>query len=220
MRQYKVGDTVTIRSWESMEREFGSCNDVPGMFTDRMRRTCGTVAKITDVIDDDGYRIEDGRNYIYTPQMFTDWETDNKKGVDKMKLQYEGQEVERITEGYWPEGVELIQSNGGTVWNAPSRKVVCLKNGVAFYEDGRRGMRFEYFAIKPTKPAPRRLTNREVAELAAEKRFSVLDGEWVYRYMNYKAEYENDPTPKGIKLRAPDSDEWLEPTTDLMEVGK
>lgn len=76
------------------------------------------------------------------------------------------------------------------------------------------------YKVGDTNPAPRRLTNREVAELVAREKFSVLDGEWVYHYMTYKTEYENEPTSKGIKLRAPNSDEWLEPTTALLEVGK
>ena len=136
-----------------------------------------------------------------------------------MKLQYEGQEVETITEGYWPEGVELIASDDGKKWlDGPF--AVCLFNGIAFYLKGNSSSKFNYWAIKPTKPAPRRLTNREVAELVTQERFSVLDGEWVYHYMTYKKEFENEPTPKGIKLRAPGSDEWLEPTSDLLEVGK
>ena len=134
-----------------------------------------------------------------------------------MKLQYEGQEVECITEGYWPEGVSLICSDDGTAWHRHDG-IVCISDGVAFYRRGDCGLTWKYWALIPTKPAQRRLTNRELAELVTEKRFSVLDGEWVYHYMTYKAEYENDPTPQGVKIRAPNSDEWLEPTSELLEV--
>ena len=140
-----------------------------------------------------------------------------------MKLQYEGQEVETITEGYWPEGVDLICCDGDLIWEEIPN-VVCLATGKAYgsaiTRDGFASSPFRHWAIKPTKPAPRRLTNREVAELVTQERFSVLDGEWVYHYMTYKKEFENEPTPKGIKLRAPGSDEWLEPTTALLEAGK
>lgn len=132
-------------------------------------------------------------------------------------MKYNGQDVELITEGYWPEGVLLIQSNYCDEWNAPSCKAICLHNGMAFYIDGHVGRYFEHWAILPTKPAPRRLTNREVSTLC-KKGWDTADGEWVYLYWHYKKEYENDPTPQGVTLRAPSSDEWLEPTSDLLEV--
>ena len=216
MREYKVGDKVTIRSWESMEREFGSCIDVPGMFVDEMREMCGNTTRISSVVCDGRYTIADAYHYHYAPQMFTDWETDNAKG---MKMQYNGQEVELITEGYWPEGVTLIYSDDGKDWCARTN-CVCLAKKMAFSTDFvsvAGGWR--YWAIKPTKPAPRRLTNREVANLC-KKGWDTADGEWIYLHWDYKKEYENDPTPQGVTLRAPNSDEWVEPTSDLLEVGK
>ena len=224
MRQYKVGDTVTIRSWESMGREFGDCRDVPGVFIEDMREMCGTVAKITGVIRENGYLVEDCNGYFFSAQMFTDWETDNKQGVDKMKLQYEGQEVECITEGYWPEGVTLLASddefNVGLFENA-----VCLRtredgNGVALAKDGCSSCRWKYWAIKPTKPAPRRLTNREAYNLW-RKGWDVLDTSSDVRTPAYCLADESSPCYEHFsKLRAPGSDEWLEPTTALLEVGK
>ena len=134
-------------------------------------------------------------------------------------INYNGQELECITEGYWPEGVTLVWSdaNGNVV--GTYRDVVCLVDRHALGV-GHQSVAWDYWAILPPKKAPRRLTNREVAELVTQERFSVLDGEWVYHYMTYKKEFENEPTPKGIKLRSPGSDEWLEPTTELLEVGK
>lgn len=213
MKQYKVGDKVTIRSWESMEREFGSCIAVPGMFIDEMREMCGKTTRISSVVCDRRYTIADGYDYHYAPQMFTDWETDNTK---ETKMQYNGQEVELITEGYWPEGVTLICSDDWIDWNALF-DAVCLHDGCVFYKNAEVGLRWKYWALLPTKPAPRRLTNREVAGLC-RKGWDLLDGEWVYAHASYKKEYENDPTPQGVTLRAPSSDEWLEPTSDLLEV--
>ena len=140
-----------------------------------------------------------------------------------MKLQYEDQEVERITEGYWPEGVTLIRSDDGSDFEQ-FENVVCLRTredgyGVALTKAGHSSAHWRYWAIKPTKPAPRRLTNREVANLC-KKGWDTADGEWIYLHWHYKKEYENDPTPQGVTLRAPGSDEWLEPTSDLLEVGK
>ena len=133
-------------------------------------------------------------------------------------MQYNGKDVELITEGYWPEGVTLICSDDGIDWNVHGG-IVCLHNCVAFYNRGDCGLTWKYWAILPTKPAQRRLTNREVAGIC-RKGWDLLDGEWVYAHASYKKEYENDPTPQGVMLRAPNSDEWLEPTSELLEASK
>ena len=133
-------------------------------------------------------------------------------------MTYNGQEVELITEGYWPEGVRLICSDDGVYWNERGC-VVCLCSCVAFYKRGDCGQPWKYWAIKPAKQAPRRLTNREVAKLC-KKGWDTADGEWVYLHWHYKKEYENDPTPQGVTLRAPGSDEWLEPTSELLELSR
>ena len=147
--------------------------------------------------------------------MFTDWETDNAK---ETKMKYNGQDVELITEGYWPEGVTLICSDDGKDWN-PLLDVVCLHDCHVFYKNAEVGLRWKHWALLPAKPAARRLTNREVAKLC-KVGWDTADGEWIYLHWHYKKEYENDPTPQGVRLRAPSSDEWLEPTSDLLEVGK
>ena len=140
-----------------------------------------------------------------------------------MKLQYEGQEVECITEGYWPEGVELICSDDGHVFN-PFENSVCLRTredgyGVALSKNGFTSCVWKYWAIKPTKPAPRRLTNREVAMLCRggwDVCFNGLIGSKFW----YKKNQDDSDIELGVELRTPDSDEWLEPTTALLEVGK
>ena len=219
MREYKVGDKVTIRSWESMEREFGVSDYgnicLPGFYFIRtMERFCGFKYVIDENLGG-SYHIENGLGYAFTPQMFTDWETDNAK---EMKMQYNGQEVELITEGYWPEGVTLICSEDGVDWNEHGG-IVCISDGMPFYKGGYCGQFLKHWALIPAKPAPRRLTNREVAKLCRAG-WNLLDGEWVYAHASYKKEYENDPTPQGVTLRAPNSDEWLEPTSELLEGTK
>ena len=78
MKQYKVGDKVTIRSWESMEREFGLneygniCVPMFG-FVKPMVDFCGLEVVIEEDLGD-SYHIENGRCYAFTPQMFIDWE--------------------------------------------------------------------------------------------------------------------------------------------------
>ncbi len=53
---YKVGDTVTIRDWRDMEREFGSeemyggCLRVPFKFHVSTIKYCGEKAKITQTL--------------------------------------------------------------------------------------------------------------------------------------------------------------------------
>ena len=132
-------------------------------------------------------------------------------------MKYNGQEVELITEGYWPEGVTLIYSDDGISW-IERKDCVCLAKSTAFslsYITNAVG--WEYWAFLPAKPAPRRLTNREVGTLC-KKGWDTADGEWIYLHWHYKKEYENDPTAQGVTLRAPNSDEWLEPTSELLEV--
>ena len=125
-------------------------------------------------------------------------------------MKYNGQEVELITEGYWPEGVTLICGEYAIT------DVICLRAGRVITKVGTTALAGQW-ALLPTKPAPRRLTNREVAGLC-RKGWDLLDGEWVYAHASYKKQYENDPAPQGMLLRAPGSDEWLEPTSDLLEV--
>ena len=217
MRQYKVGDKVTIRSWESMEREFGAdgSGDLNYGFVSAMRHLCGTSTAISTVYKSGIYNVSNGEFFSFTPQMFTDWETDNAK---EMKMQYNGQEVETITKGYWPEGVTLICSDDGIDWN-PLLDVVCLHDCHVFYKNAEVGLRWKYWALLPAKPAPRRLTNREVAKLC-KKGWDVYKGGHIGCALWYGEQDENMEVECELKLRAPDSDEWLEPTSDLLEPSK
>ena len=132
-----------------------------------------------------------------------------------MKVTYNGQEVELITESYWPEGVTLICSDDGVDWNVHGG-IVCLHNCVAFYNRGDCGLTWKYWAILPAKPATRRLTNREVAKLCRAGWDACVCGT-VTSAHEYGIHDENDYV-EDTSLRAPDSDEWLEPTSDLLEV--
>lgn len=139
----------------------------------------------------------------------------------KMKINYKGQELETITEGYWPEGATLVFAddfkNIGEM-----QKVVCIRNGFAFRNDGSHSARWKYWAILPPKPAKRRLTNREAFDLCNKHGWVCLysDG-YVMRDFGYTNGTENEPLRDFVKsLRAQDSDEWLDPTTDLLEAGK
>ena len=136
-----------------------------------------------------------------------------------MKINYNGQELETITEGYWPDGVTLLHSDGGVEWEAGAVNAICLHNGRALYADGRTGSSWAHWAILPSKPAPRRLTNREAFELC-RKGYDVLYRGDVARYFIYPLADENEAACEYCeKLRAPGSDEWVEPTTELLEVG-
>lgn len=136
-----------------------------------------------------------------------------------MKINYNGQELETITEGYWPEGVTLLHSDSGTEWEAGAVKAICLHNGRALYADGRTGVSWEHWAVLPSKPAPRRLTNREVYSLS-KKGWDVLNNGDAVFLPSYCIEDEDKICNWVKKLRAPGSDEWVEPTTDLLEVAK
>ena len=128
-------------------------------------------------------------------------------------------ELETITEGYWPEGATLLHSDGGKEWEEGAVKAIRLHNCRAFYADGRTGFQWAHWAILPTKPTPRRLTNREVLALC-RKGWDVFYNDLVGTTFRYPKNEDNIAIVDGAKLRAPGSDEWLEPTSDLMEATK
>ena len=126
-------------------------------------------------------------------------------------INYEGQELECITEGYWPEGVTLIGKFGLMA------DVILLHEGFAHTKNGVTSIPWYKYAILPPKPAPRRLTNLEAFRLC-KKGWDVLYKGDVARYFIYPLSRENKAACDYCeKLRAPDSDEWVEPTSDLLE---
>ena len=223
MREYKVGDKVTIRSWESMEREFGAdgSDDLNCGFVSAMRHICGISTTISEVHKSGVYNVLNGEFFAFTQQMFTDWETDN---ANEEKMKYNGQEVELITEGYWPEGETLICSDDGIDWL--EKKAICLHNGICLYadrNDGDSSVPWKYWALLPAKQAPRRLTNRELGKLVYLKYdLKYRDGSiYCNAEITYTEKEENEPCDVHLlAVRAPNTDEWLEPTSDLLEVGK
>ena len=138
--------------------------------------------------------------------------------TEKKKINYNGMELECIDSGYWPDGVTLVLRDRDDEVEPIDVKVICLHNGIAFYADGESSAEWGCWAILPPKPAPRRLTNREAHELC-KNGYSILRASgFIIDRNDYYAENENDPLcNSALKLRAPNSDEWLEPTSDLLE---
>ena len=72
---YKIGDKVKIRSWESMENEFGADKDgdlpTNSYFLQGMRQSCGLETTITGngFLEDD-YILEDGGRFFYSTDVF------------------------------------------------------------------------------------------------------------------------------------------------------
>ena len=124
-------------------------------------------------------------------------------------INYEGQELECITEGYWPEGITMISSAGHSVGG-----VVCLQACRILTNVGTT-LQAARWAILPPKPAPRRLTNREVAKLCKAGWDACVCGT-VSSAHEYSIHDENKEAEDTV-LRAPGSDEWVEPTSDLLE---
>ena len=126
-------------------------------------------------------------------------------------MQYNGQEVELITEGYWPEGVTLVCSEYAIT------DVICLRAGRVITKVGTTSLAGQW-AILPSKPAQRRLTNREVAKLCRAGWDACVCGT-VSSAPEYSIHDENREA-EDTAVRAPNSDEWLEPTSDLLEVAE
>ena len=78
MSKYKIGDVVTVKTWEEMEKEYGliyypeigECISMPNYdFVDDMKKFCNKNVTIAEVLDD-CYRIkEDSRTYGWTDLM-------------------------------------------------------------------------------------------------------------------------------------------------------
>lgn len=86
--KHKIGDIVTIRSWDSMVEEFGVDFDgsikVPGRFLPEMRYLCnGTyqIDKCTHTDTGEVYYLLDGHMWQITEKMLTTWEKKNAKST-------------------------------------------------------------------------------------------------------------------------------------------
>ena len=139
--------------------------------------------------------------------------------TEKKTINYNGMKLECIKSGYWPDGITLVLRDRDDEVEPTDVKVICLHNGIAFYADGESSAEWGCWAILPPKPAPRRLTNRELAGLC-RKGWEILSRCTVFHTHFYAIEAEKMSCGEHIRsLRAPNSDEWLEPTSDLLEVG-
>ncbi len=71
--KFKVGDYVTIRQWDDMEKQFGAYAHgtikCPAGFTEEMRKFCGRRMMIESV-GIINYALKDGDGWTYTEEMF------------------------------------------------------------------------------------------------------------------------------------------------------
>lgn len=72
---YKVGDKVKVRTWESMEREFGlnliDNIETPLTFVKGMKKHCGCTLTISRINQAGNYYVnEDGNAYQWSDEMF------------------------------------------------------------------------------------------------------------------------------------------------------
>lgn len=137
---------------------------------------------------------------------------------EKKTINYNGMKLECIESGYWPDGITLVLRDRDDNTEPVDVKVICLHNGIAFYADGESSAEWGCWAILPPKPAPRRLTMREVYGLWHKGWAYMKDG--FVMEPGYSVSDEKRYALAGAKLRAPNTDEWLEPTSDLLEVGE
>ena len=77
MAKFKVGDKVRVRSWASMEKDYGTDSygaiKVPCSFMPDMERFCGRTVTISRVIAGDAYRIKEDRyGWTFSSGMFED----------------------------------------------------------------------------------------------------------------------------------------------------
>ena len=140
---------------------------------------------------------------------------------EKNTIYYNGMELECIESGHWPDGVTLVGSDGcAHIFH--ERKVFYLRDGHAIFdgkENGTCWTKLSCWAIVPPKPSPRRLTNREIHKLW-RKGWDIKNGSGLICTPEYTEDVEDIANTAVITLRAPGSDEWVEPTSNLLEVEK
>ena len=142
--------------------------------------------------------------------------------TEKKTINCKGIELECIESGYWPDGVTLVMCDVEGQDVRFSVNTIFLHENIALYvEDGKRHNtgHWNYWALLPPKPAPRRLTNRETYGLW-RKGYDFQSNCGTIMEPAHNVQIENCAVPDGWKLRAPNTDEWLEPTSDLLEVGE
>jgi len=73
------------------------------------------------------------------------------------------------------------------------------------------------------KKPSRRLTNREVGELCKKGYDILFAGDIYYGYYPLKVDHRAENSPANVNassMRAPNSDQWRDPTTDLLETAR
>lgn len=116
MANFKIGDKVKIRTWESMEKEFDTDRDgdIPcrGYFVTDMKKYCGKVFTIKEVFRSGWYRLGGGDGvcgWKFSEDMFEDNVVKFKVGdkvIAKRNTPY------NITTNGWKGVVTIVHDNG------------------------------------------------------------------------------------------------------------
>ena len=118
MAKFKVGDKVRVRSWESMEKEYGSDGgyiQIPCVFCPGMKKYCGKVVTIKRVTSSGRYLIYgDDHGWIFSepmfePGVFTETKHSPKKttstSTDKVTIYTEDRKVIAVDKASGKTGV-------------------------------------------------------------------------------------------------------------------
>lgn len=116
MANFKIGDKVKIRTWESMRKEFGTdrAGDIPCRcyFVTYMKKYCGKVFTIKEVSRNGRYRLDgddDVSDWKFSEDMFEDNVVKFKVGdkvIAKRNTPY------NITTNGWKGVVTIVHDNG------------------------------------------------------------------------------------------------------------
>ena len=78
--KYKIGDKVRVKTWERLIKEYGLKEDVDGeyilikdkgaIFDEDMKKFCGKVVTIDNIIRDTYVIAEDDWYWVWTDEMF------------------------------------------------------------------------------------------------------------------------------------------------------
>ena len=114
--KFKVGDTVTVRKWDDMAKEFEVSDDnikTPMcLFVEEMKPLCGKKVTIAKVLEY-SYRInEDGCSWSWTDEMFEEAKPENNK-------------PHKLGNYYFP--IECYNRNNKTIIKLPNGKMGVAK---------------------------------------------------------------------------------------------
>lgn len=193
--KYKAGDKVRVRSWESMEKEFGvnkngsiKCRIEEVWFIKDMKKYCGEIVTIKEAIDNIYKTKEDDELWNFTDDMLEPVEFDWESFKDKInyiavhcKTEEEAKDFCRQMHKH---GMKWINGNSYlecTCWNINEKEILYTGYGTYDSYDWFKKLNYtilewsDYFTEKEQKLLIPKKCRRVLKQLNKEYKWIVKD---------------------------------------------